>query len=413
MTEKSKHSLRQSIANTFVAIKYRNFLLWFIGQLVSMVGTWMQTTAQGFLIFQLTHSSAYLGYVTFSSGIPTLFMVYGGVVIDRVPRRNLMVITQALMMILAFILAGLTFTGRIQVWHILLLAFLLGIVNAFDAPARQAIVVDLVDKEDLTNAIALNSTLFQSATVVGPAVAGLTYAAFGPAWCFIINGISFVAVIAALLGMHIQPKLMHPRRTSATSEMIAGFKFLSDNSIIRTLVILIGITGLFTTAYITLFPAWAVTILHGDAATNGWLQSGRGLGALLGAITIASLGRFKWKGRLLTIGMIFFPATLILFALVDSLPLSLVALVAVGWGFLIMANMSGTLLQTLVPEELRGRVTGIYSLVAFGSIPIGGLVAGAIAGRIGLPLTIIIGAAAMLLFSALLFLFIPSLRRVA
>lgn len=413
MTETKKQSLFSSAANTFAALKYHNFLLWFIGQLASLVGTWMQTTAQGFLIFQLTHSTVYLGYVVFASGIPTwLLMLYGGVVIDRVPRRNLLVFTQISMMILAFILAGLTFAGRIQAWHILLLAFLLGVVNAFDAPARQAFVVDLVDKADLTNAIALNSTLFQSAMVVGPAVAGLTYAAFGPAWCFTINGISFIAVIAALLGMHIQPKLMRPRETSAIQEMIAGLSYSMKNTIIRTLIVLIGVAGLFTTAYITLFPAWAVSILHGDATTNGWLQSARGLGALLGAFTIAGLGGFKWKGRLLTIGTLFFPVTLIFFGVINWLPLSLVVLIAVGWGFLIMTNMAGTMLQTLVPEELRGRVTGFYSLVGFGSLSIGGLVAGGLAGWIGLPWTIVLGALAMLLFSVGLYLFVPQLRRV-
>jgi MFS family permease len=409
--EKKKSNLRQSMAKPFAALKYPNFLLWFIGQLISMVGTWMQTTAQGFLVYQLTHSPAYLGYVTFASGIPTVMMLYGGVVLDRVPRRNLMIVTQTLMLILAFVLAWLTFTGRVQVWHILLLAFLLGIVNAFDAPARQAIVVDLVDKQDLTNAIALNSTLFQSATVVGPAVAGLIYAALGPAWCFAINGVSFVGVIAALLGMHLPPRHVRPRETTVAQEVIAGFRFLMKDSILRTLVVMIGAVGLFTTASLTLFPAWSVTVLHGNAATNGWLQSARGLGALIGAFTIASLGRFDWKGRLLTIGTFFFPSMLIVFALIHRLSLSLAALIAAGWGFLILVNIAGTLLQTYVPEELRGRVTGLYSLVAFGSIPIGGLAAGAMAGWIGLPSTIILGAAAMLVFSTLFYLLLPQLRR--
>jgi predicted MFS family arabinose efflux permease len=248
--------------------------------------------------------------------------------------------------------------------------------------------------------------------VVGPAVAGLTYAAFGPAWCFTLNGISFVAVIAALILMHIQPKLMRPRETSVIQEISEGLSHSMKNSIICTLIALIGVLGLSTTAYITLLPAWTVNILHGGAIINGWLQSARGLGALLGAFTIAALGRFKWKGRLLTIGTIFYPAMLIVFAMINWLPLSLVTLIAVGWGFLIVTNMAGTLLQTLVPEELRGRVTGIYSLVAFGSLPIGGLEAGAVAGWIDLPLTIALGAVVMLLFSIGLYLFVPRLRHV-
>ncbi len=405
--------LRLNAAHTFAALKYRNYRLWFGGQLASLVGTWMQTTAQAFLIFQLTHSPAYLGYVTFASGIPTWFlMLYGGVVIDRMPRRTLLVITQTSMMILAFILAGLTFTGIVQAWHILVLAFLLGATNAFDAPARQAFVADLVDHEDLTNAIALNSTMFQSATVVGPAVAGLTYAAFGPAWCFTINGISFIAVIGALLLMHIQPLPARRRATSSLREMSEGLRYSLSHPILRALIALIGAMGLFSTAYMTLFPAWAVTVLHGDATTNGWLQSARGLGALAGAFTIAALGRFQWKGRLLTFGAFVFPATLIVFSEITSQPLSLLTLLAVGWGFLVTANLAGTLLQTLVPEDLRGRVTGVYSLVAFGSLPIGALAAGAAAEWIGAPPTVLIGAILLLLFAVGLYILAPQLRRV-
>lgn len=410
-TKATGQRLHLDIANAFAALQHRNYRLWFVGQLASLIGTWMQTTAQGFLIFQLTHAPVYLGYVTFASGIPTwLLMLYAGVVIDRVSRRKLLAITQSAMMILAFVLAGLTFGGVVQAWHILLLAFLLGIANAFDAPARQVFVADLVGREDLTNAIALNSTMFQSATVVGPAVAGVTYAAFGPAWCFSINGISFVGVIVALLLMQIKPRPVRPRASSALREMIEGLRYSMRHSIIRALIVLIGVAGLFTTAYITLFPAWAVSVLHGDATTNGWLQSARGLGALLGALTIAMLGRFNWKGRLLTFGTFIFPATLILFALTTSAPLSLIVLLGVGWGFLIMANLAGTLLQTLAPEEFRGRVTGVYSLVAFGTLPIGALVAGAAAEWIGAPVTIILGAMISLLFAIGLYIFVPQVR---
>ncbi len=404
---------RLGLGQPFAALQYRNYRLWFMGQLASLVGTWMQTTAQGFLIFQLTHSPAYLGYVGFASGIPTwLLMLYGGVVSDRMSRRNLLLITQTAMMILAFILAALTFAGLVQPWHIMLLAFLLGVANAFDAPAQQAFVADLVEREDLTNAIALNSTMFQLATVVGPAVAGVTYAAFGPAWCFTINGISFVAVIAALLLMRIGPRLVRPRASSAMREIVKGPGYAMQHSILRAVIVLVGVMGLFGTAHITLFPAWAITVLHGDATTNGWLQSARGVGALIGALTIAVLGRFKWKGRLLTLGTYFFPIALVGFATMTSLPLSLAVLILAGCGFMIVVNMAGTLLQTLVPEELRGRVTGVYLLVLFGSVPIGALVAGAMAEWIGAPLTVVLGAIALLLFAGGLYVFVPWLRRV-
>jgi len=205
---------------TFAALKYPNYRLWFWGQMVSLFGTWMQSTAQGFLVFQLTHSPAYLGYVGFAAGLPSwLFMLYAGVIADRMSRRTLLVITQTCMMVLAFIIAGLTFLGLVQPWHILVLALILGVANAFDAPARMAFVLEMVEREDLTNAIALNSAMFNSALVVGPAVAGITYAAFGPAWCFTINGFSFIAVIAALLAMRLRPQVVARRRASALTDL--------------------------------------------------------------------------------------------------------------------------------------------------------------------------------------------------
>jgi MFS family permease len=399
--------------NTFAALRYPNYRLWFMGQMASLVGTWFQTTAQGFLIFQLTHSAAYLGYVSFASGIPTwLLILYGGVINDRMPRRTLLVITQTSMMALAFILAALTFSNLMQPWHILALAFLLGIVNAFDAPARQAFVVELVDRADLTNAIALNSSMFQLAMVVGPALAGVTYAAFGAGWCFAINGITFVAVIAALLLMHMNSLPTKPRRASALHEVGEGLRYALKHSILRGLIALMTAVSLFTTVYFTLFPAWAVSVLHGSAATNGWLFSARGLGALLAALMIAALGRFDWKGRLLTLGTFLFPTMLIVFGKTTWLPLSLVVLLIVGLGFQIVATLAGTLVQTLVPEELRGRVTGIYSLVLFGSLPIGALAGGSAADWIGPQLTVILGAAFMLLFSAGLYIALPELRQV-
>lgn len=409
-----QEKLRASVANASAALRYRNYRLWFMGQLASLVGTWMQTTAQGFLIFQLTHSPAYLGYVAFASGIPTwMLMLYGGVVIDRISRRSLLLVTQAAMMILAFILAALTFTGAVQAWHIVLLAFLLGIANAFDAPARQAFAVELVDRPDLTNAIAMNSTMFQLATVVGPAVAGLTYAAFGAAWCFTINGLSFIAVIAALMLMRLQPVPPRPRSTSVLAEMAEGIRYSINHPIIRWLIAIIGMVGLFGMAYYILFPTWAVEVLHGDAATNGWLLSARGLGgALLGALTMVALGRFQWKGRMLTLGVFIFPVALIAFALMTWLPLSLLTLLVVGWGFLIIANLTGALVQTLAPDELRGRVTGVYSLVGFGSLPLGALIAGAMAQWVGAPLTVILGAVILLLFAIGTYVFAPVLRGV-
>lgn len=402
---------RPSWQQTFAAFKYRNYRLWFGGQLFSLFGTWMQTTAQGFLVYQLTNSPAYLGYVAFASGIPTwLFTLYGGVIADRMSRRTLMVVTQSAMLVLAFILAALTFTGLVQPWHIVVLAFLLGIANAFDAPARQAFVLEMVEREDLTNAIALNATMFNAATAVGPAVAGVTYAAFGPAWCFTLNGVSFIAIIVALLMMRIRPQAARARRVSAASDLMEGLRYVVAQPVIRALIGLVGVLSLFGVALFTLMPAWAVEVLSGDAATLGWLQSARGAGALIGALLLASLGRFKFKGKLLTAGTILFPLTLLIFALVRWLPVSLLVLVAVGAAQILALNLANAIVQTQVSDELRGRVMGIYSLVFFGFMPIGGLLAGAAAQYIGEPETVAVSALISLGVAALVWVFLPQVR---
>lgn len=402
---------RFSLERTFAALKYPNYRLWFMGQLASLVGTWMQTTAQGFLVFQLTHSAVYLGYVGFAAGIPTwVFMLYAGVIADRVSRRNMLVVTQTTMMILAFILAALTFAGVVQPWHIILLAFLLGVANAFDAPARQAFVLEMVEREDLTNAIALNSTMFQSATVVGPAVAGLTYAVFGAAWCFTINGISFLAVIAALIMMDLKPTPRRARVTSALHDLKEGLIYTVSHPVIRTLMIIVAVASLFGMAYATLLPDWAVVVLGGDATTNGLLQSARGLGALIAALIIASLGRFRGKGKVLTLGTFAFPLSLLIFAAISSTLWSLLALVVVGWGFMILFNMANSLIQTQVSDHLRGRVMAVYSFTFFGLLPLGALGAGAAADVFGAPLTVVGGAAVSLACAIFALLLAPRLR---
>jgi MFS family permease len=402
---------RPSLRQAFTSLKYRNYRLWFIGQLASLVGTWMQTTAQGFLVFQLTHSPAYLGYVGFAAGIPSwLFTLYGGVISDRMSRRNLLVITQTAMMILAFILAALTFANTVQPWHIVVLASLLGIANAFDAPARQSFVLELVERQDLTNAIALNSAMFNLATSVGPAVAGVTYALLGPAWCFTINGISFMAVIVALLMMDIKPLPARARATSVLEDLKEGLGYVAVHPRIRALILLASVTSLFGVGCFTLFPAWAVTILHGDSTTNGFLQSARGVGAVLGALMLASLGGFRFKGKLLTLGTFVFPVLLLAFAAVRWIPLSLLVLVGVGWGFVIMLNTANALVQTVVSDELRGRVMGIYTLGFLGMMPVGALLAGGVAEVTSEPAAVALGALIMFGFAVWLWLRMPRLR---
>jgi MFS family permease len=401
-----------SLKHTFASLRHRNYRLWFWGQMVSLFGTWMQVTAQGFLIYELTRSPANLGYVGFAAGLPSwFFMPLGGVIADRVRRRTLLMITQTSMMALAFILAALAFLNIVEPWQIVLLAFLLGIVNAFDAPARHAFIPDMVGREDLTNAIALNSTIFNSATAIGPAVAGITYALVGPAWCFMINGVSFLAVIAALLRMRLQPVQKEPSQSSAFEDLKEGVHYVLGHPMIRTVISLIVVTSLFGVSFAVLLPAWAVKVLGGDATTNGWLQSARGVGALIGALIIASLGHFNFRGRFLTFGSFAFPLLVLAFSLVRWLPLSLVVLLGAGIANIFIFNLANALVQTLVRDDLRGRVMGIYSLTFFGFLPIGALWIGTMAERFGEPEAILTNAGIMLLLCTAIALYVPQVRR--
>lgn len=402
----------QAWQETFAALKYYNYRLWFSGQIVSLVGTWMQSTAQGYLIYQLTNSPAYLGLVGFAGGLPSiLFTLFGGVVADRLPRRTLLVITQAVMMVLAFILAVLTFTHRVQPWHIIILAFLLGVANAFDAPARTSFILELVNREHMTNAIALNSTMFNIATVVGPSVAGLTYAAFGPSWCFTLNGLSFIAVILALVLMRIEPVEQPTRRGTAFVELGEGLRYVFANKLILSLTLAVGLVSLFGIGMLNLLPAWAKDILHGDVTTNGWLVSARGFGSLISALMLAYWGSRKMRGKLWTVGAFVMPALLFIFAWVRWLPLSLLMLVGVGWGFMLVVNNSQAIIQSLVSDYLRGRVMGVYTLVFFGSMPLGSLLSGTLAERIGEPLAVALGAAALMILAIVAWIFLPEIRR--
>lgn len=407
---KKMRSLRWQ--ETFAALKHYNYRLWFVGQVVSLVGTWMQSTAQGYLIYQITHSPAYLGMVGFVGGAPSLlFTLFGGVIADRLPRRRLLVITQTSMMILAFILATLTFTHTVRPWHIIILAFLLGVANAFDAPARTSFVLELVDRETMTNAIALNSTMFNIATVVGPSVAGLTYAAIGPAWCFTVNGLSFIAVIIALLLMRIKLEAQPARRAAALAELGEGIRYVLRNRIILSLIGSVGIVSVFGIGMMNLLPAWATDVLHGDVTTNGWLVSARGFGSLISALMLAYWGTRKLRGRLWTYGAFIMPVMLFVFAWIRWLPFSLVTLLGVGWGFMMVTNNSQAIVQSLVPDALRGRVMGVYTLVFFGSMPIGSLLAGTVAQWIGEPVTVMLGAALLLVLAIAAWIFLPGIRR--
>ena len=401
-----------SFKKTFTALKYRNYRLWFWGQMISMLGTWMQITAQGFLIYDLTHSPVYLGLVGFASGIPTwAFMLYGGVIADRFSKRKILIITQSVMMLLAVILAVLTFTDLVEPWHIILLAFLLGTANAFDAPSRISLVNELVDKPDLSNAIALNATLFNTGTAVGPAVAGVAYAIAGPAWCFTVNALSFIGALMALKKMKLEEKAIQASGKTAFADIKEGLKYIGKHPVVRILILLVASMSLFGLSFATLLPAWAVKILGGDSSTNGFLQSVRGAGALASALFIASLGRFNYRGKLLTIGSIAFPVCMLIFSQINSLPASLLVTFGIGSALILIMNIANSLVQSLVPDALRGRVMGVYTLTFFGLLPIGALLMGMLAEHLGEAEAVLICSVITLVISLLVYFLVPSIKK--
>ena len=398
---------------TFSALRYPNYRRWFVGQVLSLMGTWMQMVAQGWLVYELTGSKLALGTISFISSVPTLvFMLPAGAVADRVSRRKMMLVTQTVMMICAFILAFFTGTKSLQVWYIAVLGFILGIAGAFDAPARMALTVELVDdRRDLQNAIALNSTMFNLARVVGPAIGGVILATIGATWCFLLNGLSFVAVLIALAGMHLHEPIQPPRTRPMTAEIGDGLRYVWDTKIVRALVALVAVTSIFGFSYSVLMPAFAVEVLGVGEAGLGALTAAVGVGALIGSLAVASLTRSRHKGWQLSFGSVLFPIALIAFALSRNFYLSLAILVFVGFGFIIQNTTGNTLVQMLVPDQLRGRVMSVYSLMFMGAMPFGSLLAGTLAQAYGTTPTVIFGAGVTLLFSLFVVIFIPQVRR--
>jgi MFS family permease len=406
-------TVRLRLPSTFSALRHRNFRLWFLGQTLSMVGTWMQSVAQGWLVYDLTGSKFALGVISFIGTLPTLFlMLPAGALADRIPRRRVLLFTQTTMMLLAFILAILAATHVLQVWHVGVLAACLGIANSFDAPARQALAVEMVeDRRDLMNAIALNSTIFNLARVVGPAIGGAVLATVGAAWCFALNGLSFLAVLVALLMMRLPQTLQEVRTDPLTVQIAAGFRYILGNPPVRTMIMLVGVSSLFGFSYAVLMPAYAVDVLHVGETGLGGLNVAIGVGALAGSLIVASMGKFRRKALLLTVGSLLFPTVLLLFAFSQSFALSLVALSIVGLAYVSQNATSNTLIQSIIPDNLRGRVMAVYSLMFFGTTPFGALQAGAIAQVFGPAAGVAVGAVITLVFAAGVFFAVPSLRR--
>jgi MFS family permease len=381
-------------ATTLRALRHRNFQLFFGGQLLSLTGTWMQTTAQAWLVYRMTKSALLLGSVGFASQIPVFLVApIGGITADRRNRQRLVIATQTASMILAGILAWLTISGRVQVWHIFVLAALLGVVNAFDIPGRQSFLVDMVGKEDLMNAIALNSSMFNGARVIGPAIAGILVARIGEGWCFAANAISYIAVIVGLLLMKVQS----PPRASKQSpieDIIEGFRWVNQTKVIRALLLLIGLVSLVGMPYTVLMPVFADQILHGGARELGILMGATGVGALFGALTLAAKTGVTGLGRWVTITCATLGISLFLFSFSTSFWLSAALLLPAGYSMMLQMACSNTLIQTMVPDQLRGRVMSLYSMMFMGMAPFGAFFGGALAHRIGAPITVASGGVA-------------------
>jgi MFS family permease len=392
---RSKPNLRQS----FSALRHRNFRLFWTGQMVSLIGTWTQVIARSWLVYQLAANTGqqgfWLGMVGVASSVPVLVLsLYAGVISDRVSKWRIIVTTQAASMILALILAALTFTGVVQIWHVLAISVLLGVVNAFDAPSRQAFVVEMVGKDDLVNAVALNSTVFNAARVLGPSVAGILLAVVGPAVCFLINGLSYIAVLIGLLMMHLPAFQPMPQTESAWRKLKEGLGYIRGDAVVLALLVLVGVNSFFGMTYSTLAPIFADNVLHAGESGYGLLMGAAGIGALIGALNLAvQSGRSDVRrGRLILFGGGVFSVALAGFALSGNFLLSLVMLAGVGWSMISLNATTNTVIQTSTPDHLRGRVMSVYALLFLGIAPAGSLLAGFLTDLWGAPMALFLNA---------------------
>lgn len=394
------------------ALQSRNFRLFVAGQLVSLIGTWMQMVAQAWLIYRLTGSAVLLGVAGFASQIPVFLLApLGGVIADRLDRRRVLLVSQAAMMVLALALAILTLSGAVQVWQIFALAALLGVANAFDIPARQSFVVQMVGREHLPNAIALNSSMVNGARLVGPAIAGAVVAAVGEGWCFLLNGVSYAGVIAALAAMRIPPADGGARATvSAWESVVEGFAFSWHTRPVRALLLLLGLVSLMGMPYSVLMPIFADRVLGGGANAYGLLMAAAGLGALSGSAVLTVRRDLRGLGRWIALSASGFGVSLILFSLSRSLWLSAALLVPAGFCMMLEMAASNTLVQAMVPDRLRGRVMAVYSMMFMGMAPLGALMAGALAAPIGAPATVAVGGAACVVGGLVFWARLPALR---
>jgi MFS family permease len=395
------------------ALRHRNFRLFFGGQSISLIGTWMTRIATSWLVYRLTGSALLLGTVSFAGQIPTfLFAPFAGVWVDRLDRRKVLVWTQALSMVQSLALAGLTLTGHITIHWLLALSVMQGIVNAFDMPGRQAFMVKMVeDRGDLSNAIAINSSMVNMARLVGPSLAGMLIAVSSEGWCFLIDGISYLAVIASLLMMRLHTPVVKRMSTSTLAELKVGWTYVSEFLPIRTILLLFAVISLMGMPFVVLMPIFAARVLHGGPHTLGFLMGAMGVGALVSALALAARKSVRGLVRMIPIAAAVFGLGLIGFGLSRVFWLSMIMVFIAGMGMMQGMAGSNTVIQTIVPEDKRGRVMSYYTMAFMGMAPFGSLLAGTMAHAIGAPLTVILNGSAVLLGAAWFVTRLPAVRR--
>lgn len=398
----------------FRSLKYRNYRLFFGGQSISLIGTWMQRIAMPWLVYHMTGSALLLGIVSFAGQLPTFILApVAGVLTDRWNRYRVLVATQTISMIQASLLAILALTGIIQIWHILVLSVALGCINAFDVPSRQSFVIDMVEKkEDLGNAIALNSTMFNGARLIGPSVAGVLLASTSEGICFLLNAISYLFVIASLLMMKVNSKRNSGKRRDMVKDLKEGVNYVFGFPPLKHLLILLAIVSLTGMSYSVLMPVFAKEVLHGGSHTYGFLMGAAGFGALLGALFLASREEVLQLGRIVPLAALIFGASLIILSFTNILILSILLMIFVGMGMMLQTASSNTILQTLTDDDKRGRVMSFYTMAVMGTAPFGSLLAGGLAKSIGTPHTLLAGGIVTILGAVIFLRKLPELKKI-
>jgi len=398
----------------FRSLRYRNYRLFFSGQIISLTGTWMQQIALPWLVYRLTDSELLLGVVGFSSQFSAfLLSPFAGVMADRLDRYRILIITQTLSMLQAFLLAILFFTGHIAVLNIILLAIFLGLINAFDMPARQSFVIEMVEnREDLSNAIALNSMMFNSARLIGPTIAGVVIAATNEGTCFVLNGISFLFVIASLLMMKVSPGKAKPARKRVLHEFKEGLSYALGFTPLRYIILLLALVSLVGMPYAVLMPVFAKKVLHGGPLTLGFLMAAAGIGALTGSIYLASRKSVLGLVRIIPLSTATFGLGLIALSFSRMFWLSLPLMFFAGLGIITQMAASNTVIQTIVDDDKRGRIMSFYVMAFIGAAPFGSLLAGYLASKIGAPKTLLIGGLLCVMGAAVFASILPNIKKI-